>query len=68
MNYVGIFDRYIKDFIFLKMTIFGFYIGCILFKIALVGRDQFFGHIKGSSASYDFLKSFLESGEKTESD
>ena len=40
MNYVGIFDRYIKDFIFLKMTIFGFYIGCILFKIALVGLDQ----------------------------
>ena len=39
----------------------------IFFEIALVGRDQFFGHIKGSSVPYDFLKLYSESGEKTES-
>ena len=33
-----------------------------------VDPDLFFGHIKGSSASYDFKKSNSESGEKTESD
>ena len=30
--------------------------------------DHIFGHIDGSSASYDFSKPYSESGEKTESD
>ena len=38
----------------------------IFFKIAWVGWDQFFDHIKGTS--YDFLKPYSESGDKTESD
>ena len=29
-------------------------------------ENQFFGYIKGSSVSYDFLKPYSESGEKTE--
>ena len=30
--------------------------------------DPVFGHIEGSSASYDFSKPYFEPGEKTESD
>ena len=29
-----------------------------IFQIAKVGSDQFFGHIKGSSAFYDFWKPY----------
>ena len=33
-------------------------------QFKLVGSNQFFGHIKRSSTSFDFLKLYSESGEK----